>query len=156
MLLVSASGIKPPLVDAPVRNWWAGKKIRSSSGDRSCQQKTLKASHQPCVHKTPLGIWVTPSRHAKSRASKETGGAKGGAEGSLKRSKNEAYIINCTVMHPLKLFFPRCFQRRVRSACIIRWQLMSWGEEIWVWHRTQRDTPSEGLQTHPLSLYQGV
>jgi len=44
----------------------------------------LKAAHQHCIQQTPLGIWVTLSLRAESRASDETGGAKGGAEGSLK------------------------------------------------------------------------
>lgn len=36
MLLVNANCIKPLLVDAPVRNWWAGKKITLSSWDKTC------------------------------------------------------------------------------------------------------------------------
>lgn len=32
--------------------------------------------HQHCIHKTPLGIWVTLSPCAESRASNETGKAK--------------------------------------------------------------------------------
>ena len=36
MLLVNANYIKPVLVDAPVRNGWAGKKITLSSWDKTC------------------------------------------------------------------------------------------------------------------------
>lgn len=128
MLLVNTNYIKPLLLDAPIRKWWAGKKITLSSWDKACQARTLKAVHQHFIHETPLGIWVTPSPRAESRASNETGGTKWDSaprhhqswrqlEMKLERGIN--YKDNCIVMHPKKFFFPRCFQMRIRSVCCI-------------------------------------
>lgn len=128
MLLVNTNYIKPLLLDVPIRKWWAGKKITLSSWDKACQARTLKAVHQHFIHETPLGIWVTPSPRAESRASNETGGTKWDSaprhhqswrqlEMKLERGIN--YKDNCIVMHPKKFFFPRCFQMRIRSVCCI-------------------------------------